>query len=172
MDAMDHTHFPEWIPNGAVAGAALATRPLRPVPAPPRVPLEDAVVAGPWPMPWAPTACGHARQLVRHVLTRWGIAETACTAELLVSELVSNALRHACRPLHLTLERVSGVRCIVSDGCPAPPRHTAPGPEDEHGRGLELVDMLATRWGWDRGSIGKSVWCELPAHPGDASEVA
>ncbi|GGN49519.1 hypothetical protein GCM10011579_003280 [Streptomyces albiflavescens] len=115
-----------------------------------------------WYLPWTPTACGLARTVVRDVLPRWGLGELVPAAELLVSELVCNALRHGAGPLRLTLERVPDVRCSVSDGSSKPPRPTDAGPEDEGGRGLALVDMLAARWGCERGlPAGKTVWFEL-----------
>jgi anti-sigma regulatory factor (Ser/Thr protein kinase) len=102
-----------------------------------------------------------ARTVIRDVLPQWGLSDLVPTAELLVSELVSNALRHASGPLRLTLEWVSDVRCLVSDGTSESPRLTDAGPEDENGRGLALVDMLAARWGCEYGPVGKSVWFEL-----------
>jgi two-component sensor histidine kinase len=95
------------------------------------------------------------------VLPQWGLDDLVPTAELLVSELVSNALRHASGPLRLTLERVSDLRCLVSDGTTDLPRPADAGPEDESGRGLTLVDMLAAQWGCEGGPEGKSVWFEL-----------
>ncbi|MER6128801.1 ATP-binding protein [Streptomyces sp. NPDC001795] len=121
----------------------------------------ESFVGGPWSLPWSPTACALARTAIRDVLPQWGLGSLVPTAELLVSELVCNALRHAVGPLSLTLERVSDVRCLVSDGSLAPPRPTDADPEDETGRGLALVDMLAARWGCERGPVGKSVWFEL-----------
>ncbi|MFF4401072.1 ATP-binding protein [Streptomyces sp. NPDC001480] len=121
----------------------------------------ESFVGGPWTLPWSPTACARARTAIRDVLSRWGLTDLAPTAELLVSELVANALRHADGPLSLTLEWVSDVRCLVSDGSSAPPRPRDPDLEDETGRGLALVDTLATRWGWTYGPVGKSVWFEL-----------
>jgi anti-sigma regulatory factor (Ser/Thr protein kinase) len=117
---------------------------------------------GPWSLPWSPTACGLARTAVRDVLPRWGLGDLVPAAELLVSELVCNALRHGAGPLRLTLERVPDVRCSVSDGSSQPPLPTDAGPEDEGGRGLALVEMLAARWGYERGlPRGKTVWFEL-----------
>ncbi|MER7485576.1 ATP-binding protein [Streptomyces sp. NPDC126497] len=136
----------------------------------------ESFVGGPWPLPWSPTACSSARAVIRDVLRQWGLDDLVPTAELLVSELVSNALRHASGPVHLTLERVSGLRCLVGDGTPDLPRPADAGPEDESGRGLVLVDTLAARWGCERGPEGKSVWFELsddPCAPGlgdDAKE--
>lgn len=123
----------------------------------------ESFVAGPWPLPWSPTACARARSAIREVLPRWGLAGLVPTTELLVSELVCNALRHAVGPLSLTLERVSAVRCVVTDGSSTLPRPTHADVEDENGRGLALVDTLAERWGCEPGPVGKSVWFELSA---------
>ncbi|MFF5158402.1 ATP-binding protein [Streptomyces sp. NPDC000348] len=131
-------------------------------------------MGGPWSLPWSPTACSSARTVIRDVLRRWGLEDLVPTAELLVSELVSNALRHASGPLRLTLERVSGLRCLVSDGTADLPRPADAGPEEECGRGLALVDMLAARWGCETGPEGKSVWFELsgdPCAPGPDGEA-
>ncbi|KOT30649.1 hypothetical protein ADK41_32475 [Streptomyces caelestis] len=125
----------------------------------------ESFVGGPWSLPWSPTACSSARAVIRDVLRQWGLDDLVSTAELLVSELVSNALRHASGPLHLTLERVSGLRCLVSDGSADLPRPADAGPEDECGRGLLLVDMLAAQWGCEGGPGGKSVWFELSGDP-------
>ncbi|MFF7972444.1 ATP-binding protein [Streptomyces sp. NPDC007905] len=117
---------------------------------------------GPRSLPWSPTACGLARAAVREALPRWGLGALVPVAELLVSELVCNALRHGAGPLRLTLERVPALRCSVGDGSSRPPRPTDAGPEDEGGRGLALVEMLAARWGCERGpAMGKTVWFEL-----------
>jgi hypothetical protein len=152
-------------PAGTVASAAVpgpqhSAPPVSPG-APPARNCVESFVGGPWALPWSPTACGLARAAIREVLPRWDLCDLVPTAELLVSELVCNALRHASGPLRLTLERVSYVRCLVSDGSSEPPRRTDAGPEDEHGRGLTLVDTLAARWGSEHGPVGKTVWFEL-----------
>ncbi|MEU4495913.1 ATP-binding protein [Streptomyces sp. NPDC023998] len=153
----------ETIAVAATSGPRRSALPARPaaLDAPLTAGYETSFMGGPWPLPWSPTACGLARTAIRDVLPRWGVGELVPTAELLVSELVCNALRHATGPLHLILEQVSGVRCQVSDGSSKPPRPTDAGPEDEGGRGLALVDMLAARWGYEHSPMGKSVWFEL-----------
>ncbi|MGW7362505.1 ATP-binding protein [Streptomyces sp. NPDC054841] len=151
------------IPTDAAAPASQRCAPPAHPAAPLAVTCEESFVGGPWPLPWSSTACALARTAIRDVLPRWGLGELVPTAELLVSELVCNALRHAVGPLRLTLERLSDVRCLVSDGSSEPPCPTDAGPEDEDGRGLALVDMLAARWGCERGPEGKSVWFELSA---------
>ncbi|WP_432173034.1 ATP-binding protein [Streptomyces sp. Tue6028] len=124
---------------------------------------EDTIMGGPWPLPWSPTSCALARTVVREVLPQWGLARLVPTAELLTSELVCNALRHAAGPLSLTLEWASEVRCLVSDGSPVPPHPIVADLDDENGRGLALVEMMAARWGWEHMLVGKSVWFELAA---------
>lgn len=161
---MDRALPREALPGGTLADTAVPG-PQRPAPslssgtwAAPRV---NSFAGGPWSLPWSPTACARARTVIRDVLPHWGLGDLVPTAELLVSELVSNALRHAAGPLRLTLERVSDLRCLVSDGTSESPRPTEAGPEDENGRGLALVEMLAARWGCEYGIEGKSVWFEL-----------
>ncbi|WP_374294136.1 ATP-binding protein [Streptomyces olivochromogenes] len=164
---MDRTVPLEPHPGGTIADAAPPGPQCSAPPLPSGEPLGvtclESFVGGPWSLPWSPSACVLARTAIRDVLPQWGLGELVPTAELLVSELVSNALRHAAGPLRLTLERVSDVRCLVSDGSSQTPRLTQAGPGDEHGRGLTLVDMLAARWGCEHGPVGKSVWFELAA---------
>ncbi|BFO18066.1 hypothetical protein SHKM778_44540 [Streptomyces sp. KM77-8] len=167
---MDRTAARDILPGGTIIGSAVPG-PLLPAPArPPGVMAGSAVesfVGGPWALPWSPTACSSARSVIRDVLGRWDLDDLVPTAELLASELVSNALRHASGPLRLTLERVSGLRCLVSDGSADLPRPADAGPDDEGGRGLLLVDMLAARWGCEVGPEGKNVWFELSGDTGD-----
>ncbi|MEU4846000.1 ATP-binding protein [Streptomyces gilvosporeus] len=111
-------------------------------------------------------AVPQARRIIRAELARWGLPEHVETAELLVSELVTNALQHAWGPLHLRLSHSPvdrTLRCDIADGCPAaPPADRPPARADEdHGRGLHLVDQLSTRWGARHTATGKTVWFEL-----------
>ena len=82
------------------------------------------------------------------------------STELLVSEVVTNAVRYASRPVTLRLLRTDTLRCEVGDDCPLLPRVHHALPSDEGGRGLYLVSRLARRWGATRLSTGKIVWFE------------
>lgn len=111
------------------------------------------------------TAPGRARRFARRALTRWGLEELSDSLELLVSEVVTNAVRYAERPVTLRLLRTDVLRCEVGDDSPQLPRQRRARDTDEGGRGLFLVNRLARRWGATRLSSGKVVWFEL-ALPG------
>jgi len=84
-------------------------------------------------------------------------------AQLLVSELVTNAVRHGGPPVTVRVEcvGVEGLRVSVSDGDPRPPVRRDVEPEAEGGRGVALVDILSDRWGVEAGEPGKTVWFVL-----------
>lgn len=102
-----------------------------------------------------------ARRLARSALERWGLQELTDSLELLVSEVVTNAVRYASRPVTLRLLRTDVLRCEVGDDVPQLPRLRQARATDEGGRGLFLVNRLARRWGATRLSTGKVVWFEL-----------
>ncbi|MFJ3303178.1 SpoIIE family protein phosphatase [Streptomyces sp. NPDC086549] len=106
-------------------------------------------------------APGRARRLARRALDRWGLEELSDSVELLVSEVVTNAVRYASRPVTLRLLRTDVLRCEVGDDVPQLPRLRQARATDEGGRGLYLVNKLARRWGATRLSTGKVVWFEL-----------
>ncbi|MFE0449840.1 SpoIIE family protein phosphatase [Streptomyces sp. NPDC058914] len=106
-------------------------------------------------------APGKARRLARRALDRWGMEELTDSVELLVSEVVTNAVRYASRPVTLRLLRTDVLRCEVGDDVPQLPRLRQARATDEGGRGLFLVNRLARRWGATRLSTGKVVWFEL-----------
>jgi serine phosphatase RsbU (regulator of sigma subunit)/anti-sigma regulatory factor (Ser/Thr protein kinase) len=106
-------------------------------------------------------APGRARRLARRALSRWGLEELSDSVELLVSEVVTNAVRYATRPVTLRLLRTDVLRCEVGDDVPQLPRLRQARATDEGGRGLYLVNRLARRWGATRLSTGKVVWFEL-----------
>ncbi|GHA57532.1 ATP-binding protein [Streptomyces tendae] len=119
-----------------------------------------------WVFPAAPDAVRTARSLVRRTLDEWRLDSVGDIAALLVSELVTNALRHATGPIGVRLVRgpagAAGVLLVeVSDPLPDPPRERVARPDDEDGRGLQLVASAARRWGTRPGEAGKTVWFEL-----------
>ncbi|MGW2993867.1 SpoIIE family protein phosphatase [Streptomyces sp. NPDC001193] len=93
------------------------------------------------------TAPGRARRFARRALTRWGLEELQDSLELLVSEVVTNAVRYAERPVTLRLLRTDVLRCEVGDDSPQLPRQRRARETDEGGRGLFLVNRMARRWG-------------------------
>ncbi|MFB7937295.1 SpoIIE family protein phosphatase [Streptomyces sp. NPDC004779] len=106
-------------------------------------------------------APGRARRLARRALARWDLEELTDSVELLISEVVTNAVRYAERPVTLRLLKTDVLRCEVGDDSPQLPRQRRARETDEGGRGLFLVNRLARRWGATRLSGGKVVWFEL-----------
>jgi serine phosphatase RsbU (regulator of sigma subunit)/anti-sigma regulatory factor (Ser/Thr protein kinase) len=102
-----------------------------------------------------------ARVLVREPLRRWGLEDQVPVTELLVSELVTNAIKYANGEilLRLVLE-TDRLVCEVHDCSPALPRVLQVDRDAENGRGLHVVSQLAARWGARRTHTGKVVWCE------------
>ncbi|MET7698492.1 MULTISPECIES: ATP-binding protein [unclassified Streptomyces] len=122
-----------------------------------------------WTFPAEPGAVRTARAVVRGQLRAWGLDGLGDVTALLVSELVTNSLRHASGPIGVRLIRPAAVPDAllveVSDPLPDPPRERAAHPDDESGRGLQLVACSSRRWGTRPGDTGKTVWFEL-ALPG------
>ncbi|MEU5886360.1 ATP-binding protein [Streptomyces sp. NPDC047461] len=122
-----------------------------------------------WTFPADPGAVRAARTAVRGRLRDWNLDSVADITTLLVSELVTNALRHATGPIGVRLVRPAGLGDVllveVSDPLPDPPRERVAHPDDESGRGLQLVAHSSRRWGTRPGETGKTVWFEL-AVPG------
>ena len=107
-----------------------------------------------------------ARHFVRDSLMEWGLPQLADDAQLGVSELVANAVRHARTPVELTLELNGGLRIAVHDQQPELLRPN-PGPQvdvyAENGRGLQLVAAIAQDWGISTRDDGKVIWFALNA---------
>ncbi|WUT00885.1 SpoIIE family protein phosphatase [Streptomyces sp. NBC_00708] len=117
-----------------------------------------------------PEGLSEARTIVRQALTDWDMAELADDAELVTGELLVNVLLHTEGGAVLTLEvlpePVRRVRLSVQDRSSAWPRRRSPGETATSGRGLLLLDAVATRWGIEPRGEGKAVWCEIgPATP-------
>ncbi|XCM81225.1 SpoIIE family protein phosphatase [Kitasatospora sp. HUAS MG31] len=120
---------------------------------------EDSV--GDWRFPSEPTSVAKAREAACGWLLARGLDELVDTTELLVSELVTNALRHGRGEIRLRLLRDRSMVCEVWDDGYAQPRQRRAQETDEGGRGLQLVSLLAERWGSRRTPNGKIVWFEL-----------
>ncbi|WP_225994829.1 ATP-binding SpoIIE family protein phosphatase [Streptomyces arboris] len=119
----------------------------------------DAEVVA-WPLPADGSAAGAARRLVRAQLERWSLSELVDVTELVVSELVGNALRYGGGPSGLRLLRHDRLCVEVSDIGPDLPQIQHAPLSAEGGRGLQLINMLCRRWGSCRTPEGKVVWAE------------
>ncbi|MFI5526830.1 ATP-binding protein [Streptomyces platensis] len=117
-----------------------------------------------------PAEVGRARRWARSRLVGSGIGIDEPLAEtliLLISELVTNAVVHTGTAARLRMcfsgsgAVVGTVRVEVLDASARPPRQRHADGDDTNGRGLELVDGLADRWGWQQEGAGKRIWCEV-----------
>jgi PAS domain-containing protein len=118
-----------------------------------------------WPLPDGPIAAGEARALAADQLRAWRLEPLVDVTELLVSELVTNAVRHARGPVRLRLLHSQSLICEVSDGSATTPRVRRAAETDEGGRGLAMVTLLAQRWGTRHSTHGKTIWAEQPLPP-------
>lgn len=121
---------------------------------------------GDWTLPREPRSVGRAREYARTQLTAWGLEPLVDTAELLVSELVTNALRYGEGEIRLRLLLDRTLVCEVWDAGLVQPRRRRARDTDEGGRGLQLVGLLSASWGSRRTPRGKTVWFELPLPDG------
>ncbi|MEU2422059.1 SpoIIE family protein phosphatase [Streptomyces sp. NPDC007851] len=144
-----------------------AVQQLVPVPQPDDIALllarthalgTDHVVS--WDVPVDPAAVGEVRAKAVNQVAAWGYDELAVTTELIVSELVTNAIRYAEPPIRLRLLRDTRLTCEVADGSSTAPRLRHARSTDEGGRGLFLVAQLAHRWGARYTGEGKVIWAE------------
>ncbi|MET8329316.1 SpoIIE family protein phosphatase [Streptomyces sp. NPDC005181] len=113
-----------------------------------------------WDLPTDPAIVSTARSLVTRQLTSWGLDEAAFTTELIASELVTNAIRHAKAPIRLRLIHDLVLTCEVFDGSSIAPRLRHARTTDEGGRGLLLVAQCSDRWGTRYTKHGKTIWTE------------
>ncbi|MEV4232065.1 SpoIIE family protein phosphatase [Streptomyces bobili] len=113
-----------------------------------------------WELPADPAAVAEARKAAARRLSDWDLAELAFTTELVVSELVTNAIRYATGPIRLRLIRERALVCEVHDGGATTPHVRHPRTTDEGGRGLLLVSQVTRRWGTRFVPDGKIIWAE------------
>lgn len=118
----------------------------------------DHVVS--WDVPSLPAAVGEVRAQATRQVEAWGLGELAMTTELIVSELVTNAIRYAAPPIRLRLLRDARLTCEVADASSTAPRLRHARSMDEGGRGLFLVAQLSHRWGARYTAGGKVIWAE------------
>ncbi|MEK2473926.1 MULTISPECIES: SpoIIE family protein phosphatase [Streptomyces] len=129
----------------------------------------DARQVAAWELPAEPAAVSTARELATRQLAEWGLAELSYATELAVSELVTNAVRHASGPVHLRLLRDLALVTEVSDTGHTSPHLRYAASDDEGGRGLFIVAQLVQRWGTRYTPFGKTIWTEQafpPHYPG------
>ncbi|MEZ3177640.1 PAS domain-containing SpoIIE family protein phosphatase/ATP-binding protein [Streptomyces pimonensis] len=117
---------------------------------------------GDWTLPREPRSVGRAREYARAQLLSWDLEPLVDTTELLVSELVTNALRYGEGEIRLRLLLDRTLVCEVWDAGLVQPRRRRARDTDEGGRGLQLVGLLSAAWGSRRTPRGKTVWFELP----------
>jgi serine phosphatase RsbU (regulator of sigma subunit)/anti-sigma regulatory factor (Ser/Thr protein kinase) len=125
-----------------------------------------------WDLPADPAVVAEARKQVAVRLAQWGLEDAAFITELVVSELVTNAIRYAASPIQLRLIRDRTLICEVSDGSSTAPHLRRALAFDEGGRGLLLVSQLTQRWGTRQTPNGKTIWAELhrPGATGGSSK--
>ncbi|GGS67192.1 hypothetical protein GCM10010222_04650 [Streptomyces tanashiensis] len=124
---------------------------------------------GDWRLPREPRSVGRARELARAQLAAWDLEPLVDTVELLVSELVTNALRYGEGEIRLRLLRDRTLVCEVWDAGLVQPRRRRARDTDEGGRGLQLVGLLSSSWGSRRTPRGKTVWFELALPDGEGA---
>ncbi|HEX6470289.1 MAG TPA: SpoIIE family protein phosphatase [Streptosporangiaceae bacterium] len=132
--------------------------------------LDSGQVAT-WDVPSDPAAVADVRRQVATQLAIWGLADAAFTAELVVTELVTNAIRHAVGPIQLRLIRDRALICEVSDGSSTAPHLQRACAFAEDGRGLLLVSQLSQRWGTRQTPHGKTIWAEQALPERDGAEA-
>jgi len=124
-------------------------------------------------VPRDPAAVSEVRTEASRQLEHWGLDHLAYTTELIVSELVTNAVRYGLEPivLRLILDD-TGLVCEVSDGSSTAPHLRRAAEADEGGRGLYLVARFCERWGTRYSARGKTIWTRQPLRDTGAAEAA
>jgi PAS domain S-box-containing protein len=145
----------------------------------PRRPVDDAALllastrclgrerSMSYDLPADPSVVARARQMAAEQLGDWGLDDLVYPTELVVSELVTNAIKHASGPIRLRVIRDLALICEVSDGCSTAPYLRHARTTDEGGRGLFLISQFTQRWGTRYTPEGKIIWAEQPLPESD-----
>jgi anti-anti-sigma regulatory factor/anti-sigma regulatory factor (Ser/Thr protein kinase) len=161
-DALERSSVRGELPVHEAFGDALAVAAADPVPQRMKERLAPSV--------HAPRA---ARELVAEACHDWGLPETAIAAEVIASELVTNAVRHAGTAMELRVTlRDQQLRVSVRDGVESLARMQTPTESDDHGRGLLIVDSIASAWGNVPVGEGKVVWASVRVPPDRRSRLS
>ncbi|MER6997162.1 SpoIIE family protein phosphatase [Streptomyces sp. NPDC000410] len=127
-----------------------------------RTHLFEADQVATWDVPADPAAVSRMRSACVEQLAAWGLDGLSFTTELILSELITNAVRYGTEPIHVRMLRDRTLVCEVSDGSSTAPHLRYAATTDEGGRGLYLVAQLAERWGTRYTARGKVIWSEQP----------
>jgi anti-sigma regulatory factor (Ser/Thr protein kinase) len=125
----------------------------------------DASQVACWDLPADPALVSRSRADATAQLVDWGLEELEFITEVIISELVTNAIRYGGEPIQLRLIRDRVLTCEVSDGSSTSPRLRRARSTDEGGRGLFMVAQLAQHWGTRYTKKGKIIWTEQPLPP-------
>ncbi|WP_316739524.1 SpoIIE family protein phosphatase [Streptomyces sp. MK7] len=123
-------------------------------------------------VPPDPAVVPSVRAWCREKLQQWGLEEVAFTTELILSELVTNAIRYAAPPIEVRLLYGRSLTCEISDASSTSPRLRRAATTDEGGRGLFLVAQFAQCWGTRYTPRGKIIWTEQVLDDGTSSALA
>ncbi|MGV9271363.1 SpoIIE family protein phosphatase [Kitasatospora sp. NPDC003701] len=123
-----------------------------------------------WEVPSDPAAVGPVRRACARRLEEWGLEQVGFGTELILSELITNAVRYGAQPIRVRLLLTETLVCEVSDGSSTAPHIRRAQDTDEGGRGLFLVAQYAQRWGTRYSSRGKTIWTSQSLSSGAAPE--
>ncbi|MFJ2556271.1 MULTISPECIES: SpoIIE family protein phosphatase [unclassified Streptomyces] len=129
-----------------------------------RTKVLDAAHVATWDVPADPAEVARTRGYVTEQLRDWRLEDAIFATELITSELVTNAIRHATPPIQLRLIHDLSLICEVSDSSTTVPHLRRARAFDEGGRGLLLVAQLTQRWGSRHNPTGKTIWAEQLLH--------
>ncbi|MFI9648246.1 SpoIIE family protein phosphatase [Streptomyces sp. NPDC052040] len=124
-----------------------------------------------WDVPLDPAAVAGMREAVSGKLDEWGLSDLGFLVELVLSELITNAIRYGSEPIHVRLIRDRTLICEVADGSSTSPHLRYAATTDEGGRGLFLVSQMTERWGTRYTPQGKVIWAEQAVPSGDGRDA-